>query len=226
MAHSQGLCKYLTVYFYHNNMHQIIQNMHNVYKAFTDCGTVNYRSVQWYTKIELRVVQFGTIISFGSCMFFVPYTLFENWRTGQREPVLHAFIPFVDETTTGGYAISFTIHCGILLFFAVGIIASDLVPLLGSIHSNAMAKIIANMFDEMNAALVKLPANRRDSAELRRFIRNIIMVHSEFCDHYSQYAHCFRPFIFIEVYSDALSLCLIQVALVKVNIYLHDWLVK
>lgn len=199
-------------------MHKLVQNLHDVYKANFDCRTVNYRTMQKYGQLSLRLAQWGTLFAFVSCLTFLPLTLIKNFITGKREPLLQAFLPFIDESTTVGYNILFTYHLIFLLLGATGLVGADLLPIMLVVNLRMMADIFANMFNDLNDALVNLSANRRDSAELRRYFRNIILVHVEFCDYLKRFSSVFVFWLLNEIITDAISLCLVQVALLKVRL--------
>lgn len=191
--------------------------MHDVHKANMDCTSANYRTLHVYSNRTLKLAQFGSAIALVACIMFVPFTLIENYVSGKHDPLLQAFLPFVDENTTIGYAILFVYHLGMLLFAAAGIMSGDLLPVILVIHLNTMAAILANMVDQLNTALEELPAHRRDSCELRRFFRNIILLQKEFCDQLKIFANIFEMIMLFEIITDAMSLCFIQIALLKVS---------
>lgn len=122
-------------------------------------------------RIIMSMCAFVGIFIFGApiVLYFVfgePYQI--------MVPVL---LPLLNEKEPLGYWIMTGYHIGVLAMAMFGTAGADIMMISFVLHMWPMCLIFSNMLTDMNEGLQKT-ANQR-SMEMRKFVRNIIMVHQE-----------------------------------------------
>lgn len=104
------------------------------------------------------------------------YPLIWYILTEEFETTLPIMLPFVDETTTKGYAICLVIQSLWVVIAMLGTISSDLAYTMLALYSWPLIDLLCAHLDEMNMALV---TNRKfgESKEMKMFFINQIRLH-------------------------------------------------
>lgn len=211
----QGVVKFYTVIIYPAQMREMILFLQHIHTVNPDPTTANYKSLKENAAISLNVMKFGAMVVCSGCAFFTPVTWLSNYLHDEREFALPIFVPFVDESTTIGFVITNIFHVIALFMAACGLSASDMRLVLFVLHLRPMSAMFSNTMEEMNQGL--LVERNRHSEEMRKYFRNLILMHLEFCNYLKRIVEIYSPTIFVEVYSDALSLCFIQYCILSVS---------
>lgn len=212
----QGFIKFHSILVYPRQMHAMVAFLHALHTANVDAATANYRTLQRSAAVALRVMQCGSFGVCAVCAAFMPLTLVANWWTGEREFALQAFVPGIDERTPIGYAVTLVFHALVLCLAATGTSTADMRLVVFVLHLRPMATMFGNLMDELNGALVE-GAAQRDSREVRGSVRNLIAVHRQFCAFLKLIGKIYKALIFVEIYTDAITLCFIQFCVLLVS---------
>lgn len=113
-------------------------------------------------------------------MVILVYPVFVFVIRGQFVPMLPMFVPGIDESSSGGFAMLSVLHVFWTIQGAVGLLFADMFYSLILLHIWPMVDIFGSMFEQLNEAIVQRPKLEK-SFVVRMWLRNIIMAHREIC---------------------------------------------
>lgn len=219
----QGFSKFPTIILYSTDIYALVAFLRSIYQGNRQTMQPAYAVLRRWASIMSAVMRLGSMVIIVATLLFVPESWLESVRDGHRVPMLNTMVPGVRVGGDGnwpGYVAVYGFHAVLVFLGATGTCAVDMLLVMLVIHLCPMAEIFAQMLQDLRQTLRQTERESfLKSPKFRVYFRNILLVHREFTGYLRTIANVYFFVFFAEIYSDALSLCVLIVC------YIHiDWI--
>lgn len=217
----QGIAKYTIVLWHSDDICVWVTFLRRIYARNAQTGRPAARAVlrRWAGRTAV-VMRVGTAVIIVTTLLYVPECALESLMAGHRVPMLNAMVPGlpVDGDHGRNYALVFAYHLLLVLLAGLGTCAGDMLQVMLAMHVPVLCELFEEQLRELNAVLAGRPAAEwRGRPELALFVRNAVQMHKEIGAFMRSLSTMYYLVYFVEVYSNALSLCVLNVCFVQIE---------
>lgn len=217
----QGLAKFSIVVWHSATVCALVAFLRGIYvRNADDRQPAHAVLARWSQRMSL-VLRVGTAVIIVTTLLYVPECVLESAMAGHRVPMLNAMVPGmpIDGEHWRNYAGVFAYHMLLVLLAGLGTCAGDMLQVMLLMHVPALCEIFEGQLGQLNVVLRRQRQRAEWDREMRRFFRNIVQMHKEIGAFMRSLSQMYYYVYFVEVYSNALSLCVLNVCFVQI-----DWI--
>lgn len=229
------------MYFYRRSVLGLFEQLRRILQATSnDQSSVNHEiGLRCCTKIQTMVNVFF-MLCFLSITLIILYPIPVYLFTGSRTLTFPLHLPFLDPNTLEGYSGLTFMHTLWLVQSGLGLAAADVSLTVLILHIIPMVELFKTRFNELNTIL-ELGTEAQHSEQVYGNLRNLVMMHQDICglvfnykfdesqcvqlvyfSYLSQLSTIYFYVFFVEVFADAMTMCLTIYCLTIVSIWLSD----
>lgn len=219
--YQQGFIKYLTLMIFPKRINAKVQFLRNIYQA-NGVGSPNYGTLYKWSQRSVLFVKYAIILVASATGTYMLYPIVMYFIYGESKALMvPLLLPGIDETSHGGYMVLMVYHVASLFLCTFGQCNTDFMLVLLVMHLWPISDIFANSFDELNDALEQ--PRVRDSRELKRYFRNICVMHKEMCEYLDDISDIYYYMVTGEVFTDGQAMCALMYCMLSVisNLYIN-----
>lgn len=175
----QGLAKYVV----------LLGNAATIHERFHFLEIIYLRNVQTTQRafaILLRfivpakmIVKFSIVIIVGSLVGLFMTSAIVSIMEGVRNPLLEAYLPFLNESSDLGFAVLSLFHLLGIFLAGAGTCSTDIMFILFVIHMKPLVDIFSDHLRQMDENVAE--SNYERSERMEMFLRNIVKMHNDIC---------------------------------------------
>lgn len=175
----QGFTKFLTFYLMNGTLLESVSFIERIYKSNRTPNQLRYQMLDRCSRFFHQLCRFFIRLAAVNVVALLSAPVLQYWLTGRSDAPLPIYVPFVDESSTKGYVVNMGYSMFLVLLGIVGSLGADSMQIMLVLHMWPMSLIFGDMIGQLSEAV--LVEKNRDSANLRVFLRKILIMHQQIC---------------------------------------------